>query len=643
MDPLDHNHLMAGSKMYENNEKYLFKVGTYESFDGGRTWKDLGHLPGYCEAPGQCDPSNEVTYRTTSDPTIDFDDEGNVYINVLDAPGGTNAFQGFNMTVHVKRPGQDWSGPTVVHDNRVNALTTQLFLDDKNWIAVDNHTDVNGGGERAARRQDRHDVHLLELRRHRHRPAAADRRHALARRRQDVGRHHARRQPAVPGQPEDAHLGDRLPHRDRAQGRGLRDVVRQPAQRAHAGEVQNRGALWTLAVPIAGIAGVNEPFLGEAFRNLSIPTTAVDGNGTVYVAVASRNAQGNPLLGNLLALGKQIKSGGISVKGLQDLLVSKKANNLAGKDYKAGGDGLGPMSGSDIVLFKSTNGGRSYTGPVRVNQDPRNGDADQFQPWMAVTRERPDQHLVLRSPQRPGELLHRHVARALGGRRADVHRPARLVAHVGSRRQRADVGLGQVHRRLPGPRRRRRRGDPVLERHAAQQPAKATRALALPGGLRGARAQRRRGGDERTRCVAARAEGRPALDRPPVAALDARGGRPPARPARADRARRAALLRQGRRQRARGVHEEGSRRLRGDDREGPQAPGHRSRKLAAGAAAQVRQAPADHRPASTACGPRAPSTCCSGRGAGRSRSSRSPTGTSSCAAPPCAPSCAGPR
>ena len=44
------------------------------------------------------------------------------------------------------------------------------------------------------------------------------------------------------------------------------------------------------------------------------------------------------------------------------------------------------MSGSDIVLFKSTNGGRSYTGPVRVNQDPANGDADQFQPWMAVTQ-----------------------------------------------------------------------------------------------------------------------------------------------------------------------------------------------------------------------------------------------------------------
>ncbi len=237
MDPLDHDHLMAGSKMYENNDKYLFKIGTYESHDGGRTWDDQGQLPGYCEAPGQCDPANEAAYRTTSDISLDFDDEGNVYANVLDAPGGTAAFKGFNMTVHVKRPGQPWSGPTVVHDNRVNALTNELFLDDKNWIAVDNHTDVSGGANAPARRQDRDDVRLLELRRHRHGAAAADRRHALARRRQDVGRPHAGRQHPVPGQPEDADLGDRLPPRDRPQGRGLRDVVRQPAQRAHAVEV----------------------------------------------------------------------------------------------------------------------------------------------------------------------------------------------------------------------------------------------------------------------------------------------------------------------------------------------------------------------------------------------------------------------
>jgi len=37
------------------------------------------------------------------------------------------------------------------------------------------------------------------------------------------------------------------------------------------------------------------------------------------------------------------------------------------------------------VLFKSTDGGNTYTGPVRVNQDIKTGDADQFQPWMSVT------------------------------------------------------------------------------------------------------------------------------------------------------------------------------------------------------------------------------------------------------------------
>ena len=148
----------------------------------------------------------------------------------------------------------------------------------------------------------------------------------------------------------------------------------------------NRGALWSLAVPIAGIAGVNAAFPGEAFRNLSIPTTAVDGNGTVYVAAASLNAQGNPLLGNLPALGRQIKSGEhLHRRACRRCSGPRRPTTSRASSYKAGGDGLGPLSGSDIVLFKSTNGGRSYTGPVRVNQDPRNGDADQFQPWMAVT------------------------------------------------------------------------------------------------------------------------------------------------------------------------------------------------------------------------------------------------------------------
>ncbi len=385
MDPLDHDHLMAGSKMYENNDKYLFKIGTYESRDGGRTWEDQGQLPGYCQAPGQCDPGNEAAYRTTSDVTIDFDDEGNAYANVLDAPGGTAAFQGFNMTLHTKKPGQPWSQPTVVHDNRVNALTTRLFLDDKNWIAVDNHTDVDGGPNNPRDGK----IGTMYICWSFDGTGAVPLQQIVVMRSLDGGKTWGGLTP-----------GDNIPfplsQKTLISGIGCHISV-GPKGEVYAtwydnqlnalmqAKSTNRGALWTPAAPIAGIAGVNSAFAGESFRNLSLPTTAVDAQGTVYVVASSLNAAGNPLLPNVFALGQAIKQEGIGIPELAELLTSKDANNISGKDYKAGGDGLGPMSGADIVLFKSTNGGRTYTGPVRVNQDPRNGDADQFQPWMAVT------------------------------------------------------------------------------------------------------------------------------------------------------------------------------------------------------------------------------------------------------------------
>src|SRR5207302_117522 len=40
---------------------------------------------------------------------------------------------------------------------------------------------------------------------------------------------------------------------------------------------------------------------------------------------------------------------------------------------------------TDIIMFKSTDGGMSYSNPVRVNHDNPKSAADQFQPWMAIT------------------------------------------------------------------------------------------------------------------------------------------------------------------------------------------------------------------------------------------------------------------
>jgi hypothetical protein len=385
MDPLDNNHLMAGSKMYENNDKYLFKVGTYESHDGGRTWDDQGHLPGYCGTPAQCDPANEAEYRTTSDPSIAFDDEGNAYANVLDAPGGTAAFQGFNMTVHVKRLGAPWSGPTTVHDNRVNKLTTQLLLDDKNWLAVDNQTDVNGAsnGPRDGKIGTMYMCWSLDG------TGIVPLQQIVLMRSTDGGKTWGGIRPRdnIPLPLSQKTLISGIGCHIAIGPRGEVYVTWYDNQLNALMQVKsnNRGRLFSPAAPIAGIAGVNAPFAGEAFRNLSIPSSAVDGQGNVYVVAASRDAKGAPLFGNLPSIGKQIKSGELTVQALTELLKTKKANDIAGREYLAGGDGLGPLSGADIVLFKSSNGGRSYSGPVRVNQDPRNGDADQFQPWLAVT------------------------------------------------------------------------------------------------------------------------------------------------------------------------------------------------------------------------------------------------------------------
>jgi hypothetical protein len=386
MDPLDHNHLIAGSKMYENNANYLFKIGTYESHDGGRTWEDQGQLPGYCGSPAECDPNNVGSYRTTSDISLDFDDEGNAYANILDAPGGTAAFRGFNLTVHIKKPGQPWTGPILVHNNRINGLTSRLLLDDKNWIAVDNHTDVNGGANRPNDGKigtmyvcwDLDGTGLVPLQ------------EIVVERSVDGGKTWGGITP-----------GDNIPfpvsQKTLISGIGCHIAI-GPRGEVYAtwydnqlnalmqAKSTNRGRLWTPAVPIAGITGVNDAFAGETFRNLSLPSTAVDANGTVYIAVSSRNAEGNPLLGNLFALGKAIKSGEVEPADLLGLLGAGEGDEgQGGKEVEAGGDGAGPGSGSDIVLFKSTNGGRSYTGPVRVNQDAANGDGDQFQPWMAVT------------------------------------------------------------------------------------------------------------------------------------------------------------------------------------------------------------------------------------------------------------------
>ena len=95
--------------------EYEFKIGTYASFDRGRSWADLGQLNTcpQAQAPPSSWPLNNTCYPAddpnragtgpedsddgrpggdygeeyiTSDVWTDFDDEGNAYAMVLDSP-----------------------------------------------------------------------------------------------------------------------------------------------------------------------------------------------------------------------------------------------------------------------------------------------------------------------------------------------------------------------------------------------------------------------------------------------------------------------------------------------------------------------------------------------------------------------------
>ena len=176
--PTDPNLLVAASKMYNRDQdsldEYEFKIGTYVSFDGGQSWTDLGQLD-VCpptQAPPPTWPNNTCypdenpalggtgsedvgdprgtgdfgEEYTTSDVWTQFDDEGNAYAMVLDAPpfpGGA----GWGMSLHKWQTptaadltsGDTWSNRIPINSYPAAATDANFkTLDDKNTLAVNN-------------------------------------------------------------------------------------------------------------------------------------------------------------------------------------------------------------------------------------------------------------------------------------------------------------------------------------------------------------------------------------------------------------------------------------------------------------------------------------------------------------------------
>ncbi len=127
VNPLNHENLLAASKMFTDPNHYRFGIGTYYSTDGGMTWHDNGLLPGF----------DQYKDGLVSDVSIAFGPGGTAYICVVVADGGNGS--GVDV-LRSSDGGKTFSAPVEVYTD-----TTGAVFNDKPWVAVDRSRGPNRG------------------------------------------------------------------------------------------------------------------------------------------------------------------------------------------------------------------------------------------------------------------------------------------------------------------------------------------------------------------------------------------------------------------------------------------------------------------------------------------------------------------
>jgi hypothetical protein len=374
-NPLDPRQLVAGSKFYNRDPdslpEYEFKIGTYASFDYGRRWSDLGQTnvcpqeqapPESWPLENDCypvdDPNREGTGSEddppggdygeeyiTSDPWVDWDDEGNAYLMVLDSPPFPSG-AGWGMSFHrwhtpsraEARGDGGWSNRIII-----NAYETEeeqeAFLDDKNTFAVN-----NAGPDRDG------EIGIMVAcwgQNGPFRPEAGPQQ-IVCERSTDGGRSWPDEPtPVSPGPTQRLVIGPHVVGDTRDPQTfyvvwleylsGLIDGT--GTNTFYFSKSTDGGVSWSAATPVQTILPLPGQFPRQSFRNLSLPIMAVGPNSELYLTYADYNPA--PLPGD--------------ADGMQ----------------------------ADIKLTTSLDGGLTWSPPARVNQDVSN--ADQFQQYIRVT------------------------------------------------------------------------------------------------------------------------------------------------------------------------------------------------------------------------------------------------------------------
>ena len=412
--PVNPDILVASSKDYNRDPdalaEYEFKIGSYVSFDGGRSWADLGQT-GVCPA-GDAPPAswpNNTCYPEddpnrdgldpqdnpdntkpcgiergdygeeyiTSDGWVQFDDEGNAYLMVLDHPpfACDPEGNGWGMSFHRWESvspedvatGNTW-GPRIVINSYPSTLerNTLGLLDDKNTFDVNNagpDGDGNTGIMVACWGQTVDPLVKQQI---------------VCERSTDGGRTWPDRPRPISDVEQlvigvDVRGDSRDPNTFYATwlqyASGI--VPGVPATLEFAVS-RDGGVTWVhRQVPIAPVNDIPRQFPGQSFRNLSIPIMAVGPTaGELYITYAEYVRATDP---------------------------------SADEDERE----------ADIKLVKSTNGGATWSAPITVNRtDERpNTNADQFQPYVAVTPSGQvnvayfDRRLDVRKPPRTGNYF----------------------------------------------------------------------------------------------------------------------------------------------------------------------------------------------------------------------------------------------
>jgi hypothetical protein len=144
VDPTNPNHLVGLSKIFWSPTDYVFNLEWYDSEDGGKSWT-MGLLPGY-DTPA-------APWTSTTDPTLAFDSQGNLYalvlaFNFVIEPNGSHNWSvgqteplHLNDAIYLSRSligdgsvGRAWRDPILIASYKSSGLGVTA---DKQWVGAD--------------------------------------------------------------------------------------------------------------------------------------------------------------------------------------------------------------------------------------------------------------------------------------------------------------------------------------------------------------------------------------------------------------------------------------------------------------------------------------------------------------------------